>query len=153
MQAGFHCLAFPQNCFRHEVHVVISGVKFSGKVSVTCSDLQVQKIRHTFLKSMTWLASATTSLHPLGFVIKLDGHCGPSQVQTPNLVGNKIKGRRGRGGTLGEKGKEKYATSGQSSCALGRRGDCRRFSTWPREHAWPTWQGVEKGQPLTGVPK
>jgi hypothetical protein len=42
-------------------------------------------------------------------------------------------GKSGGGGGRG-RGGEKYATSGQSSCALGRQtwGDCQLLSTWPR---------------------
>jgi hypothetical protein len=45
-----------------------------------------------------------------------------------------LLGKKGGGGGPGEEEGEKYATSGQSSCALGRRtrGDCQALSTRPR---------------------
>ena len=56
----------------------------------------------------------------------------------------------------GKEGSGRESTSRQSSCALGRRTleDCRTLSTRPRVGIWlceatdPTWQGVDKGQPL-----
>ena len=56
----------------------------------------------------------------------------------------------------GKEGSGREPTSRQSSCALGRRTleDCRTLSMRPRVGIWlfeatdPTWQVVDKGQPL-----